>query len=48
MKEMECPLCGALVEVPNGTGLFELLDCPNCEAELEYSKSGLIDVDDDF
>lgn len=31
----ECPVCGADVELPQGTVQGELITCPDCGVELE-------------
>jgi len=31
----ECPVCGAEIELANGTVAGELLECPECGTELE-------------
>ncbi len=34
-KTAECPVCGADVELPEGTVQGELITCPDCGVELE-------------
>ena len=31
----ECPVCGASIELAEGTVIGELLECPECGTELE-------------
>lgn len=31
----ECPVCGAQVELKEGTVVGELIECPDCGTELE-------------
>lgn len=31
----ECPVCGAIIELPEGTVVGELIECPDCGTELE-------------
>lgn len=31
----ECPVCGAEIEMPQGTVAGELIECPDCGTELE-------------
>ena len=31
----ECPVCGASIELQEGTVIGELLECPECGTELE-------------
>lgn len=31
----ECPVCGAMVDLPAGTVVGELIECPDCGTELE-------------
>jgi len=31
----ECPVCGAMVDLPEGTVIGELIECPDCGTELE-------------
>ncbi len=31
----ECPVCGAMIELPEGTVVGELIECPDCGTELE-------------
>ena len=35
MRSIECPQCGALIEVPDDVVMGEILDCPDCGTELE-------------
>lgn len=35
VKTAECPVCGADVELPEGTVQGELITCPDCGVELE-------------
>ncbi len=47
MGEMECPVCGALNEIPAGIIEYELIECYACDEGLEYSEDGLRTVDSD-
>jgi alpha-aminoadipate carrier protein LysW len=33
--KFECPVCGAMVDLPEGTVIGELIECPDCGTELE-------------
>ena len=35
MLSCECPECGAMIEMPNDTEVGEIVECPDCTAELE-------------
>lgn len=43
-KELECPVCSALVDVTELEKYVEL-DCHECDSELEYTGTELIDID---
>jgi len=36
MNEIECPECGAMQDIPEGTEQYAIIDCWNCQAALEY------------
>lgn len=46
VKEMECPVCGALVDVA-GMEKYELIRCYNCMTDLEYIETELIEGGED-
>ncbi|MCG8643221.1 MAG: hypothetical protein MI862_26080 [Desulfobacterales bacterium] len=54
MKKLECPRCGALIEISNETEEFDfagygtLLNCRNCHKGLEYSDGELTKIEDTF
>lgn len=33
----ECPVCGASIDLAEGTVVGELLECPDCGTELEVT-----------
>lgn len=33
----ECPECGAIIELPSGTEVGEIILCPDCGVELEVT-----------
>jgi len=33
----ECPVCGAEIDLPEGTVEGELVECPDCGVELEVT-----------
>jgi alpha-aminoadipate/glutamate carrier protein LysW len=35
LMKAECPVCGASIELAQGTVAGELLECPECGTELE-------------
>jgi alpha-aminoadipate carrier protein LysW len=35
LRSIECPQCGATIEVPDDVVMGEILDCPDCGTELE-------------
>lgn len=46
IKEMECPVCGAMVDV-DGMQKYELIRCYNCMTDLEYIETELIEGEDE-
>ncbi len=46
MSKLECSNCGAEIDVPEDTENYEMIDCYNCEAMLEYIDGDLVDISD--
>lgn len=38
MQNAECPVCGAVIEIKEGTVKGELLECNECGTELEVTQ----------
>ena len=45
MNELECPVCGSLIEISDDIPEDSLEYCSNCDAELEYYNNQLNEAD---
>lgn len=42
--EVACPICGAMIDIAEGTVVGELMECADCGSELEVTSVEPIEI----